>query len=103
MFQEAVFFHKESGTLIFTDLRVNLKADGIGLLPRWFLKFDQVLFPNGGVSRLYRWFVGDKPTARKSLKKNNSWSPRQITFCHGETFIADALQVLAREFKWLEK
>lgn len=101
LFQEAVFFHKQSKTLIFTDLMTNLKTDGMKLLPRLFLKFEGVVYPHGGVPRLYRWFTHDKKKARKCLKVLLEWSPKHLVFCHGEPFTDDAQQILMREFKYL--
>lgn len=103
IFQEVVFYHRESGTLILTDLMVNLRAEQQKFLPRWFLKFEQVAFPNGGVPRLYRWFTSDRMQAKKALTKILDWSPQRLTFCHGEPFTEDASTVIQREFSWLLK
>ncbi|NOX49342.1 MAG: hypothetical protein GXP16_02250 [Gammaproteobacteria bacterium] len=101
LFQEAVFFHKQSKTLIFTDLIVNLKTDGIKFLPRLFLQFEGIVYPHGGVPRLYRWFTRDKKKARKCLEVLLKWSPKHLVFCHGEPFTEDAQKILMREFKYL--
>ncbi len=101
LFQEAVFFHKPSRTLIFTDLMINLRADGAPRLARWFLEFEGVTFPNGGVPRLYRWLTSDKDTARACVQQLLAWSPRQLIFSHGEPFTDDPEAVLRREFGYL--
>lgn len=103
LFQEAVFFHKSSGTLILTDLMINLRTNGMKLLPRWFLKFEQVVFPNGGVPRLYRWLTSDKIKALSALNTVLGWEPQKIVFCHGEPFAEDASETLKREFGWLRR
>jgi uncharacterized protein DUF4336 len=102
MFQEAVFFHKDSRTLILTDLMINLKADGLKLLPRLFLRFEGVIYPNGGIPRLYRWFSNDKAKARDALKVIVGWNPQRIVFCHGEPFDVGAKEVIAREFGYID-
>ncbi len=101
MFQEAVFFHKTSRSLIFTDLMINLKADGIKLLPRLFLEFEGVTYPNGGIPRLYRWFSNDKNKAREALSVIKEWEPTRVLFCHGEPFALTAQEILNREFAYL--
>ena len=101
LFQEVVFFHKASRSLIFTDLMVNLKHDGMKLLPRLFLKFEGVTYPNGGVPRLFRWFANDKGKAREALAVIRAWDPIRVLFCHGEPFDLSAQEVLDREFKFL--
>lgn len=101
MFSEAVFFHKASRTLILTDLMINLRTENVKLLPRLFLKFEGVVFPNGGIPRLYRWFTRDKSQAREALAVITKWSPERLVFCHGEPFEDAAHDVIAREFSWL--
>ncbi len=100
LFQEVVFFHHESGALIFTDLMINLKTDNIKLLPRLFLEFEGVTYPDGGIPRLYKW-LSNKEQARAAYTKISSWQPRHVLFCHGETFALTADELLAREFSYL--
>lgn len=102
LFQEVVFFHKASRALIFTDLMINLKPDGIKLLPRLFLQFEGVTWPNGGVPRLYRWLTSDRDTARAVLEKMRDWAPEKLLFCHGEPFELSATELLDREFGYLK-
>ncbi len=101
LFQEAVFFHKASRSAIFTDLIINLKSEGIPLLPRLFLQFEGVTYPDGGVPRLYRWLSNDKDAARAALRILVEWDPQRILFCHGEPFDIGARELIAREFRWL--
>lgn len=101
LFQEAVFFHKASATLILTDLMINLKTERIKFLPRLFLEFEGVTYPNGGIARLYRWFSNDKEKARAALKVINDWQPTRLVFCHGEPFQLTTQEVLDREFAYL--
>ena len=102
LFQEVVFFHNQSKTLILTDMMINLRPEGIRLLPRLFLRFEGAIFPNGGITRLYRLFTGDKVKARKALAVIRAWSPQTLTFCHGEPFTEPAATVLERQFRWLD-
>ena len=81
---------------------INLRPEGIKFLPRLFLKFEGALFPNGGIARLYRLFTTDKAKARVALAQIRQWSPRQITFCHGEPFADSAKQVIDKQFRWLD-
>ena len=103
LFQEVVFFHKTTRTLIFTDLMINLKADDIKTIPKLFLKFEGVIHPNGGVPRLYRWFSSDRHKARQALQTITAWQPARILFCHGEPFEEDAATLLDREFGYLQR
>ena len=103
LFQEAVFFHRASRTAIFTDLIVNLRTEGIGWLARQFLRFEGVVYPTGGVPRLYRWLTLDRAQARQALDTVWAWAPERLVFSHGEPFEAPALEVLEREFAYLRR
>ncbi len=100
-FQEAVFFHKQSRTLLLTDLVINLRVDRMPLLPRLYLRFEQVAFPDGGIPRLFRWFALDRATMRMALEKVLSWNAEKITFCHGEPIETDATTFMRQQFQWL--
>ena len=102
LFREAIFFHKPSSTLIITDLMIHLKKDGIPLLPRLFLQFEQVLIPKGGIPRLFKWATRDKIAMRRVLAKIESWAPQNITFCHGEPFSMPVDRLLREQFAWLK-
>lgn len=101
LFQEAVFFHKASRTLVLTDLMLNLKVDRVKFWPKLFLKFEGAVFPNGGVTRLYRWLTLDRATAQQAMAQIQAWAPKQITFCHGEPFLQDAQDLINTQFRWL--
>lgn len=101
IFQEAVFFHKPSRTLILTDLFINLSVDKVKAPPRWFLQFEGVVFPNGGLPRLWRWLCHDRAGARACLHRVLAWQPQRITFSHGKPLVGRAEDVLRREFAWL--
>lgn len=100
-FQEAVFFHKASGTVIFTDLFINVEADHQPLLPKLFLQFEGVCAPDGGIPRLQRWFTFNKSFARAAAQKILAWEPSTLMFAHGPAFAQPAMQVLRREFAYL--
>ena len=102
-FQEFVFFHKLSRTLILTDLFINLKITKATWLARQFLRFEGVVAPDGGIPRLYRWLTLDKATAKDAAQKIIDWAPERVTFCHGEDFPQDAHNLLQRELHWLLK
>ena len=67
VFREAVFFHRQSESVIFTDLVQNLSTDNAGVVARLYAKFDGVASPDGGVPRLYKWFSTNKMQTVKLL------------------------------------
>jgi len=101
-FEEVVFFHKASRTLVFTDLMVNLRTDDMKLLPKLFLRLEGVVYPNGGVPNLFRWFTGEKYKAQAALAVIRRWAPQQIILCHGEMFTEPAETIIDQQFGWLD-
>lgn len=100
-FQEAVFFHKESRTAIFTDLIINRSVAGVPFFARLFLRADGVVAPNGGIPRFYKWTTLNRRQAQLSAAKIKSWQPEHLLFAHCEGFAAPAMAVLNREFSFL--
>ncbi len=100
-FREAVFFHRASASVIFTDLMQNLDANGAGMLARLYAKLDGVASPDGGVPRLYKWFSTNKRADREALEKIREWKPKSVLFCHGQPIDMDAETLLEREFSYL--
>jgi hypothetical protein len=92
-FQEHVFFHTPSKTLIVTDLVFNL-----GRLPGWgsllFRLFGTYNRP--AISRLFWLFTRDKALMRESLKSILAWPFESIVMAHGEPIRAEAREVFLR-------
>ena len=101
-FQEAVFFHKESRTAIFTDLIINRRVEGVPFFARCFLQADGVVAPNGGIPRFYKWTTLHRRRAQLSAAKIKSWQPKHLLFAHSEGFSEPAMTVLNREFAFLD-
>ncbi|MEQ8692652.1 MAG: DUF4336 domain-containing protein [Pseudomonadales bacterium] len=100
-FSEAIFFHRPSATLILTDLFINLCVDHVPLLPRLFLRFEQVIYPHGGMPRLLRWTTRDKVRARTVFQQLLDWQPRQITFAHGQPLAGSPEEIIHQQFDWV--
>lgn len=101
-FKEAVFFHRESRTAIFTDLIINRDVEDLPFFARMFLQADGVVAPNGGVPRFYKWTTLGRRRARLSANKIKSWQPQRILFAHGRGFAEPAEMVINREFAFLD-
>jgi hypothetical protein len=101
MFEEAVFFHKPSKTLILTDLMINLPIEHLSGMAKLFLRFEGVVYPNGGIPRLYRWLTTNRSNIRQAAERMLDWAPDRIVFSHGEIFEEGAVEVLQREFAYV--
>ena len=100
--QEAVFFHKESRTAIFTDLIINRRVEGVPFFARCFLQADGGVAPNDGTPRFYKWKTLHRRHAQLFDAKIKSWQPEPLLFAHSEGFSEPAMTVLNREFAFLD-
>ncbi|MBB4210814.1 uncharacterized protein DUF4336 [Rhodothalassium salexigens DSM 2132] len=100
-FDEVVFHHRASRTLILTDLIMNLDGRRYGPALRWLGRLDGALAPTGGVPRTYRWSLTDRVAARRVAEMLIAWAPERVVFAHGAWFERDGTARLARAFEWL--
>lgn len=100
---EVVFFHKNSRTLILTDLIENIDLTHInnGIF-RNILKIAGTAAPNGRTPIDYRLsFFGNKKKARKHLSQMIKWNPERIILAHGDWFQSNGKEELLRAFSWV--
>lgn len=98
---EVVFFHRESGTAIFTDL--------IQQFPRgWFkgwralvARLDLMTAAEPVVPRKFRVAFTDRRAARVSLQQILAWPTKNVIIAHGSTITDDGQAFLRRAFRWL--
>ncbi|MEM7677016.1 MAG: hypothetical protein AAF449_13510, partial [Myxococcota bacterium] len=95
-FNEAVFFHPHSGTLITTDLFMNVH-ETTGLFSR-FVYWAEGCYRKAGVPRLIRFLVKDKARMRADLNKIAQWPIRRLIMAHGEMVHTDAADVVQSSF-----
>jgi hypothetical protein len=98
---EVVFFHVESGTVLFTDLIQQLPT---GLFSGWrslVAKLDLMVGPEPSVPRKFRVAFTNRRAARDSLKRIFAWPAERVLMAHGTPVEKDARPFLRRAFKWL--
>lgn len=88
MFEEVIFFHKASKTVIVTDLLFNFQK-----FNNWLEKLVAKL--NGGykklvITRLGRRYFNDKESMHKSAAKMLAWNPDNLIMAHGDVIVGDA-------------
>jgi hypothetical protein len=98
---EVVFFHRQSGTVLFTDLLQNLP-------PRWYrgwraivARLDLMLRPEPTVPRKFRLAYSDRPAIRRAIAKVLDWPAEKVLMAHGNPVLQDARAFLRRAFSWL--
>ena len=99
---EADFFHRESKTLILTDLIENFEEAKVG---GWFgrlvMKWSGVMDPHGSMPKDLRMtFSGQKQEVRRAAETMIGWTPSRIIIAHGRWYDTDAVEELKRAFAW---
>lgn len=98
---EVVFFHRQSGTAIFTDL--------IQQFPRgWFrgwralvARLDLMTAAEPTVPRKFRVAFTDRRAARDSLQRILAWPTEKVIMAHGPPITDGGQAFLRRAFRWL--
>lgn len=98
---EIVFFHRVSGTVIFTDLIQHLPDDWFSGWRRWVARWDRMTGPEPAVPRKFRLAFRDRKQARAAIDPIRAWPARTVLFAHGEPVVEEAQAFLTRAFAWL--
>ncbi|MBH5321327.1 hypothetical protein [Aurantiacibacter sediminis] len=101
-FQEVVFFHEPSRTLIVTDLMQNFEASRASRrLTRFLLKAGGATGPSGQPSLEIRHAARKHKSALgEGIQQMLDWHPEQIILSHGKCYRSDAVRELERAFAW---
>lgn len=98
---EVVFFHRRSGTAIFTDL---IQHFG----PTWFsgwravvARLDLMTGAEPEVPRKFRNAFVDRRAARAALERILAWPTRRVLMAHAPPVETDGQAFIARAFRWL--
>jgi hypothetical protein len=98
---EVVFFHRKSGTALFTDL---IQHFG----PRWFkgwraivARLDLMVAAEPSVPRKFRAAFTDRRAARASISRVLEWPTEKVLIAHGEPITEGGRDFLNRAFRWL--
>ncbi len=98
---EVVFFHRESGTAIFTDLIQHFR-------PGWFsgwrsvvARLDLMVAAEPAVPRKFRLAFRDRSAARDAIGRILGWNIRNLVIAHGEPVMGVGDATVRRAFDWL--
>ena len=101
--EEVVFFHKDSQTLILTDLIENFEAERFpSPLRSKAYKLVRVAAPDGQTPIDYRMtFIGHQKEAKDCLEQMLAWKPEKIILAHGRCFLENGVAELRRALRWI--
>lgn len=98
---EAVFFHRPSATVLFTDLIQQFP-------PGWFkgwrgliARLDLMTEAEPSVPRKFRTAFTDRKAARAALARILDWPAQKVVMAHGAPVERDGRAFIARAFRWL--
>lgn len=98
---EVVFFHLESGTVIFTDLIQQFPSDWFSGWRSIVAKWDLMLRQEPSVPRKFRAAFTDRRAARASLERILAWPAEKVLMAHGTPVATDGQAFLRHAFRWL--
>ena len=100
--EEVVFLHRDSGTLILTDLIENFEPSRLSRGMRLLVRLAGSLDPDGKAPLDMRLtYLGRKRIARECLGRLLAWRPRRVILAHGRCYLQDGETELRRAFRWL--
>jgi hypothetical protein len=97
---EAVFLHRDSRTLILTDLIENFERRRVhGWLLRLLTSIGGVLDPEGSTPRDLR-LTFRRRTVRGAVQTLLNWAPERVVMAHGRPYLQDGTAELRRALAW---
>lgn len=98
---EAVFFHKASETVLFTDLLQQLPKDWFKGWRRWIARSDLMLEDEPAVPKKFRRAFLRKKKARAAARILFGWPAERVIMAHGTPVREEGAAFLRRAFNWL--
>lgn len=98
---EVVFFHRQSATVLVTDLIQQFR-------PGWFTgwralvaRLDLMTAEEPSVPRKFRVAFVDRQAARAAVQRIHAWPVERVVMAHGPPVETGGREVVARAFRWL--
>ena len=101
LFDEMIFFHAASRTLIVTDVIQRHDPKGQGMFWTGIKRMIGVLGEEGGVAIDLRLTLRDKEAVRQSVAHILKWPFDKMIISHGFCAQEDARAIFERSFEWL--
>jgi hypothetical protein len=98
---EAVFFHVQSRTVLFTDLIQNFPR---GWFKGWrgiIAYLDRLVASEAAVPQIFRVAFSDRKAARVALQRIYAWPAEKVLMAHGVPIVRDGAAFIRRAFRWL--
>lgn len=100
-FNEVVFFHRATGTLIVTDLAFNVHTYQ-GALTGLMLRLVGA-HKRFAQSRAWRMITKDRAAAKQSVQALLAWDIRRVVVAHGDILETECKPALEKALAWMNK
>jgi len=100
---EVVFFHKESRTVLFTDLLQHFPLDWFKGWRGMIARLDRMSGPVPAVPNKFRLAFVRRRASRNAIERVLQWPAEKVVFAHGAPVMTDGQTFLKSAFSWLLK
>lgn len=101
-FTEVAFYHKNSRTMVLTDLVVNLEPEKLPFIIRPAARLLGVTAPVGKAPIYLRMIIKRKhEQAKAAAERLVAFQPKRVIFSHGRWFHKDGTTLLRQSLAWL--
>lgn len=98
---EAVFFHRESRTVLFTDLIQQFPKGWFNGWRAIVARLDRMTGVEPAVPQKFRLGFVDRKAARVALQRILAWPAERVVMAHGSPITENGQAFIARAFAWL--
>jgi hypothetical protein len=98
---ETVFFHRASGTAIFTDLIQHFDRTWFKGWRAFIARLDLMTAPEAEVPRKFRLPFFRSRTARAAVKHILQWPIERVLMAHGKPITRKGHEFVVQRFRWL--
>lgn len=98
---EVVFFHRKSGTVLFTDLLQQFPAGWFSGWRAIVARLDLMVSAEPAVPRKFRVAFIGRRAARDAVERILAWPTERVLVAHGTPVTVDGHAFIRRAFKWL--
>jgi hypothetical protein len=99
---EIVFFHRTSGTVLFTDLLQQIPPHMVRGWRALVARLDKMTGSEPQVPHKFRFAFTDRAAGRAALRTILAWPVEKVVMAHGMPVEHDAGVYLRRAFAWLD-
>jgi len=98
---EVVFFHRRSGTVLFTDLIQHFDRTAFRGWRAVVARLDLMTAPEPEVPRKFRVAFVDRDAARAAVRRILTWPADKVVMAHAHPVRENGRAFIVRAFRWL--